>query len=166
MALVNCPECGHKMSEYAKICPSCGCPNRLEQMRISKIQAESQRRASVTGTINYYDNQLWTGIGILVISLILGFAAYKWMDSNPVFVFLIFILVSWCQIIMEKLPTIGIIGSIVIIVLVVGGLSKIDFLPEFIQYIIVILMLIYPLYFTIFRPVINIIKIRRAKKEL
>ena len=165
MALVNCPECGHEMSEYAKICPNCGCPNRLEQMRKDKIEAEYERQASVIGTIDYYDNQLRTGIGVLVISLILGYASYKWMNSNPMSVFGIFLIVTWCQIIMEKLPTIGIIGSIVVIILAVGGLAALN-LPEFIQEIIVMLMLAYPLYFTIFRPLINVVRIERERRKL
>lgn len=26
MALINCPECGHRISDKAVSCPSCGCP--------------------------------------------------------------------------------------------------------------------------------------------
>jgi TPR repeat protein len=26
MALLKCPECGHKVSSFAKVCPNCGCP--------------------------------------------------------------------------------------------------------------------------------------------
>ena len=29
MALIQCPECGHKVSTMADACPNCGCPVRL-----------------------------------------------------------------------------------------------------------------------------------------
>ena len=29
MALITCPECGARISEFAESCPSCGCPARL-----------------------------------------------------------------------------------------------------------------------------------------
>ena len=33
MAIIKCYECGNEMSEYADICPNCGCPNRLKLAR-------------------------------------------------------------------------------------------------------------------------------------
>lgn len=51
MALIVCPECGHKISEYAGFCPSCGCPKSYfkqilaerekNEKKISNIQQES-----------------------------------------------------------------------------------------------------------------------------
>lgn len=164
MALVKCPECGKEMSEWAKICPNCGCPNHLEQLRKSQAAAERQRKESITSTIHFYDDQLWVGLGVLAISIITGYASYKWMDTNLAVVFLVFILVSWCLIINQKMP-VGIIGSLIIMMLVVTGLAKLN-LPDFMGNIIVIMMLIYPLYFMIIRPLINVVRIKLERKKL
>jgi len=32
MALINCPECGGKISEFAEVCPHCGFPMEYEGM--------------------------------------------------------------------------------------------------------------------------------------
>ncbi|MBR2790201.1 MAG: hypothetical protein IKD70_06260 [Eggerthellaceae bacterium] len=29
MALITCPECGNRISEFAESCPGCGCPSRM-----------------------------------------------------------------------------------------------------------------------------------------
>ena len=45
MALLVCPECGKKVSEYASACPECGCP-------IEVIKAQQK----VEPTVNYVEN--------------------------------------------------------------------------------------------------------------
>ena len=43
MALLTCPECGHKVSEFATACPECGCP-------VSKmISSDSQKKVNLKG---------------------------------------------------------------------------------------------------------------------
>ena len=34
MALFNCPDCGHEVSDQATVCPHCGCPLEKEQKRL------------------------------------------------------------------------------------------------------------------------------------
>lgn len=35
--LIKCEDCGHEMSDKAKACPNCGCPNPKMKERTSKI---------------------------------------------------------------------------------------------------------------------------------
>lgn len=37
MALMQCPECGNKVSDKAEKCPKCGCPvSRINELQRSK----------------------------------------------------------------------------------------------------------------------------------
>lgn len=36
MALINCPECGHQMSDTAKKCPNCGAPLKKSTFKVEK----------------------------------------------------------------------------------------------------------------------------------
>ena len=36
MPLINCPECGNKISELASSCPKCGCPRRTWEKQSTK----------------------------------------------------------------------------------------------------------------------------------
>ena len=44
MALIVCPECNNKVSEYADKCPSCGCPMEIIKRNASKEQTPSEYR--------------------------------------------------------------------------------------------------------------------------
>lgn len=168
MAIIECSECGNKMSEHADICPNCGCPNRLKKARLRALHEEEQRVISIHNTIEYYENQLFEGLATLIISLLLGFGYCKLTgyDINVVMMFLLFVLFTWCQFVMDKYP-VGIIGAIFIIALIFMGIVKVfGNSPELIQNIIVLIFIIYPVYYTIIRPLINIFKIRGKKKEL
>ncbi len=58
MALINCSECGHQVSDKAKTCPSCGCP--IETQLPPPIPEPSQPQAtpptSPTQQIGVFDN--------------------------------------------------------------------------------------------------------------
>lgn len=45
MALVDCPECGHGFSQYAKTCPKCNFPNPLARYLPGWGRALTKRRA-------------------------------------------------------------------------------------------------------------------------
>ncbi len=45
MALIICPECGRKISEYADFCPSCGCPKAFIK-KLLAIQEEATKKAT------------------------------------------------------------------------------------------------------------------------
>lgn len=46
MALISCPECGHKVSDKAAVCPSCGCPVEfaIKQMKAKEKKYVHQYR--------------------------------------------------------------------------------------------------------------------------
>jgi len=44
MALIVCPECENKISEYAPACPYCGCPMSVIQDLIIKRQLEEEEK--------------------------------------------------------------------------------------------------------------------------
>lgn len=59
MALIKCPECGHKLSEKANVCPECGCP--VENIEIENEETPFDAQIFVKGTIPYdYNNVILT----------------------------------------------------------------------------------------------------------
>lgn len=46
MALINCPECGNNVSEYAESCPKCGCPMSVIKSKTIEIQHEENNPVS------------------------------------------------------------------------------------------------------------------------
>lgn len=44
MALIGCPECKAKISEYAESCPHCGCPMKV----IMRLIVEQEKSAITT----------------------------------------------------------------------------------------------------------------------
>ena len=52
MALKNCPECGNKVSDLAKICPNCGYPLKEKQTEKSNTKNNNNiKRANGMGTV-------------------------------------------------------------------------------------------------------------------
>lgn len=70
MALVQCSECGAKISDLAKTCPHCG--NPIEAIRMAEIDA--QNRESYR---QYNKNQLWINIGCFFIAMFIGYEVLK-----------------------------------------------------------------------------------------
>jgi len=64
MAMVKCPECGTKISEYAAMCPRCGIDEAgMEQARSAKLA-----KGCVEG-----------GCAILQLMFLLGCGAFLWL---------------------------------------------------------------------------------------
>jgi heat shock protein HtpX len=41
VALIHCDECNHEISEYAKVCPNCGCPNNYDEDNLEPLNLSS-----------------------------------------------------------------------------------------------------------------------------
>lgn len=167
MAIIKCYECGNEMSEYADICPKCGCPNRLKQARKRAVYREKQRVAAINNTIEYYSEQAMFGIVALIISLLLGYGFYKWQgEGSIVLVFLFSIMFFWCYIVMTKFQ-VGLFASLLVCCAFMMGIVKVlSNTPLIVQNLFAFFLLIYPLYYTIMRPIINVFKIRNEKNKL
>lgn len=75
MALIECPECGKKISDSAKCCPNCGCPVK-SRVRISNSNNEENIK-KVKGM------KVWkivSGIISLLIMLIILSSGYSMID--------------------------------------------------------------------------------------
>lgn len=70
MALIECSECGARISDKAKTCPHCG--NPIEAIRNAEI--DRQNRAYYR---EYNKNQLWINIGAFLLAAFIGFNVLK-----------------------------------------------------------------------------------------
>ena len=52
MSLIKCPECGNEVSEFAEMCPKCGCPISIildsKDNYCHKIKIDSEREYDLT----------------------------------------------------------------------------------------------------------------------
>ena len=62
MALINCPECNHEISDQAKACPHCGCPVKK---KVTRADEQTKKNVKVFALI--------LGAAILVVAAILLF---------------------------------------------------------------------------------------------
>lgn len=56
MALAVCPECGSSISEYALICPNCGCPNDIILKKKKQIQLPLKCPICNCDVAKHYEN--------------------------------------------------------------------------------------------------------------
>lgn len=60
MSLINCPECGHEISDKADFCPNCGCPQKEEpQSAVFMLRRETKALFLAVIYEVYIDNQLY-----------------------------------------------------------------------------------------------------------
>lgn len=57
MALISCPECAEKISEYAEFCPHCGCPKRYLRST-NKVGLSENNRIKVEDTNKVWDKSI------------------------------------------------------------------------------------------------------------
>lgn len=167
MAMIECSECGNKMSEYADICPKCGCPNRLKQARQRAVYEEKRRINEINNTIEYYSDEVIFGVIALIISLLLGYGAFKLNGEKGglALMFMFSITFFWSHMVMKKFQ-VGLIASFVLCLLfMMGAVKVLGNTPVIIQNLFVLFLLLYPLYYTIIRPIIYMFKIRREQKK-
>lgn len=62
MALIDCKECGNKVSDKAQACPKCGAPVELDQPE-EKNEGEPKKKSKVG---------LFCGIGVLIVAIIVA----------------------------------------------------------------------------------------------
>ena len=99
MALTECPECGHQVSDAAETCPSCGV--RLNdqtaelqlQLELSQIELEWERERKRHMMHTKYGQEVvpkkWSAAVVAVLSVVGGIACGIWISSldqvqNPV----------------------------------------------------------------------------------
>ena len=51
MAIINCNECGNEISDKAKNCPKCGCPNSFFTEKFNTEQPSIKKKESVLGIV-------------------------------------------------------------------------------------------------------------------
>lgn len=51
MALINCSECGSKISEKASVCPKCGCPLDITKQAIKNTRRKRNKKIAITVTL-------------------------------------------------------------------------------------------------------------------
>ena len=70
MALINCMECGTEMSDKAKSCPKCGCPNPyLAESNSIKENKMEKKKESTLGIIGAF-------LSFIIFSFPLEFLAF------------------------------------------------------------------------------------------
>lgn len=80
MALINCKECGNKVSDKASTCPKCGAPIGKITVKTTKTQ-EIDQKIQDTFPAKNKKNGSWQIITILVI-VCLGFFVYFFVQNN------------------------------------------------------------------------------------
>lgn len=90
MALINCPECGYRMSEMAQVCPQCGCP----VVKTKKSSADSKLLIKATIPSGYKNVVQTTKrdflrkylyAAALYVVLVLGCIGMRPLFSNELF---------------------------------------------------------------------------------
>lgn len=69
MALINCTECGAEMSDKAKSCPKCGCPNSFFTEKFNTEQPPINKKESVLGIVGAF-------LSFIIFSFPLEFFAF------------------------------------------------------------------------------------------
>ena len=95
MALMDCPECGHQVSDAAQTCPSCGV--RLNdqtaelqlKLELSQIELEWERERKRHLMHTKYGQEVvpkkWSAAVVAVLSVVGGIACGIWISSlDPV----------------------------------------------------------------------------------
>lgn len=73
MALQRCPECRHKISEHAEICPHCGFSFKTADLAVYKQKLERSRLHNQELNKQNVRVQL---VWLLIFSVVVGFAAW------------------------------------------------------------------------------------------
>ena len=69
MALINCNECGNEMSDKAKNCPKCGCPNSFFEENNNTEQLPEKKKESIIGIFGAF-------LSFIIFSFPLEFLAF------------------------------------------------------------------------------------------
>ena len=69
MALINCNECGNEISDKAKNCPKCGCPNSFFTEKFNTEQPSIKKKESVLGIVGGF-------LSFIIFSFPLEFLAF------------------------------------------------------------------------------------------
>lgn len=93
MALIECPECGHKLSEKANVCPLCGGPIERKNNTSPNSQPFIKRTIPceynniiLTTTKSYLRKYLFVSIGYILITL--GCVLFQFMLSRELYIML------------------------------------------------------------------------------
>ncbi len=71
MALIECPECGKKISEKANACPNCGNPMKRSKSE-PKIEVKGQKEGCFLQTLNVGCMIIFAIIGLIILMVIFG----------------------------------------------------------------------------------------------
>jgi uncharacterized membrane protein YvbJ len=71
MALIECPECGKRISEKASACPNCGNPMRRYKSE-PKIEVKGQKEGCFLQTLNVGCMIIFAIIGLIILMAIFG----------------------------------------------------------------------------------------------
>ena len=69
MAIINCNECGNEISDKAKNCPKCGCPNSFFTEKFNTAQPPIKKKESVLGIVGAF-------LSFIIFSFPLEFLAF------------------------------------------------------------------------------------------
>lgn len=67
MALINCPDCGKKVSDQAPTCPNCGRPLEEVSQSTPNVKAEGQKEGCFLQTMNAGCMIIFAIIGIIIL---------------------------------------------------------------------------------------------------
>ena len=84
MALINCPECNHKISDTAKMCPNCGFYVKKHIHTINNYEnSNCLKKEAKKSHVYKYIKLLGLGMMILtVLFVIITFARHEWSLSE------------------------------------------------------------------------------------
>ena len=76
MALINCSECGHQVSDKAKTCPNCGCPIAIQLPPPIPEQGQPQQAPQQIGVFNNSPSGKCRGVAALFAFFLGGFGVH------------------------------------------------------------------------------------------
>lgn len=76
MALINCSECGHQVSDKAKTCPNCGCPIEIQLPPPIPEQGQPQQAPQQIGVFDNSPSGKCRGVAALFAFFLGGFGVH------------------------------------------------------------------------------------------